>query len=185
MNKYFLLLLLSIASTGFSQTPCDSIQRIGYADSEYIISHLPDYKKIETELKTHATQLENQLKAKYEEYQVKVKAIRDFPPGTPEAVKNNEIREINLLQENIERFKEEAQSSMQKKTSDLMQPIYKRIGKAIEDVAKEKGYSFIISSQVINGGGDILLFASEKENISDLVLKKLGVSLQPNKVAGK
>jgi len=30
-----------------------------------------------------------------------------------------------------------------RKLPDLMDPIYKKIGKAIEDVAKENGFSFI------------------------------------------
>jgi len=59
-----------------------------------------------------------------------------------------------------------------------MDPIYKKIGKAIEEVAKENGFTFIINPQLSNGG-DILLFSDEKFNISDLVLKKLGVTPAP------
>jgi outer membrane protein len=78
----------------------------------------------------------------------------------------------------MQKFQQDAQSSYQKKQTDLMDPIYKKIGKAIEEVAKENAFTFIINPQLANGG-DILLFSDEKFNISDLVLKKLGVTPVP------
>jgi outer membrane protein len=48
------------------------------------------------------------------------------------------------------------------------------VGKAIEEVAIENGFAYIINPQMM-GGGDVLLYTNEKYNISDLVLKKLGV----------
>ena len=59
-----------------------------------------------------------------------------------------------------------------------MNPVFTKVGKAIEDVAKEQGYSFILNPQLI-GGGDILLYSDEKYDVSDLVLKKMGITPQP------
>ena len=56
-----------------------------------------------------------------------------------------------------------------------MQPVYTKVGKAIEDVAKEQGFAFIINPQT-TAGDDILLFSDEKFDISNSVLKKLGVT---------
>jgi outer membrane protein len=150
-------------------------QKIGYAESDYILSQLPEFKKIESELKTHGAQLENQMKAKYDDYQAKLKAYQGMPATTPDAIKADKERELAALQENMQKFQQDAQSSFQKKQADLMDPIYKKIGKAIEEVAKENAFTFIINPQVANGG-DILLYSDEKFNISDLVLKKLGVT---------
>lgn len=83
-----------------------------------------------------------------------------------------------MLQENIQKFQQDAQTSLQKKQNDLMDPVFKKVGKAIEDVAKENGYSFIINPQIM-GGGDVLLYSDEKFNISNLVLKKMGITVQP------
>ena len=56
-----------------------------------------------------------------------------------------------------------------------MEPVFTRVGKAIEETAKENGFSFIINPQLLQGG-DILLYSDEKYDISPLVLKKLGVT---------
>ena len=65
---------------------------------------------------------------------------------------------------------------MQKKQTDLRNPIFVKVGEAIEKVALENGFSYIINPQMI-GGSDILLFTDEKCNISDLVLKDLGIDV--------
>ncbi|MBS1951973.1 MAG: Outer membrane protein H precursor [Cytophagales bacterium] len=150
-------------------------QKIGYADTDYIMSQMPAVKTIESELKTHSAQLDNQLKAKYEDIQTKYKAYQGMPATTPEAIKADKERELTSLQENFQKFQQEAQSSLQKKQAELLDPIYKKIGAATEEVAKENGYSFIINPHLTNGG-DVLLYTDEKFNISDLVLKKMGIT---------
>ncbi len=174
MRTLFLLLFCVFAVSAQAQ----ETQKIGYADWEYIFSQLPEFKQIDNELKTHGTQLENQLKAKYADYETKVKAYQGMPATTPDAIKADKERELAGLQESIQKFQQDAQTSLQNKQTALMDPVFKKVGKAIEDVAKENGYAFIMAPQVM-GGGDILLYSDEKYNVSVLVLKKLGVTPQP------
>ena len=65
---------------------------------------------------------------------------------------------------------------MQKKQNELIDPIFTKVGKAIEQVALENGYAYILNPQMV-GGGDVLLFSNERYNISKLVLKKLGIDV--------
>jgi len=176
MRTLFILLFGFAASAAQAQTT--PTQKIGYADWDYIFGQLPDYKQIDNELKTHGTQLENQLKAKYTEYQAKLNAYNGMPATTPEAIKKDKEGELAQLQESIQKFQQDAQTSIQKKQSDLMVPVFSKVGKAIEAVAKENGFTFIINAQV-SGGLDVLLYSDEKYNISDLVLKKLGITPAP------
>lgn len=174
MRTLFLLLFCVFAVSAQAQ----ETQKIGYADWEYIFSQLPEFKQIDSELKTHGTQLENQLKAKYSDYETKVKAYQSMPATTPDAIKADKERELQGLQESIQKFQQDAQTSLQNKQTALMDPVFKKVGKAIEDVAKENGYAFIMAPQVMNGG-DVLLYSDEKYDISNLVLKKLGVTPKP------
>lgn len=155
-------------------------QKIGYAEWDYIFSQLPDYKRIEAELKTHVTQLENQLKAKIQDYENKLKAYQGMPATTPDAIRADRERELTQMQESITKFQQDAETSSRKKQNDLMEPVYTRVGKAISDVAKENDYTFIINPQTVQGA-DILLYSDEKFNISDMVLKKMGVTPVPPK----
>jgi len=128
MRTLLVALFCGLIFTANAQTT----QKIGYAESDYILSQLPEFKKIESELKTHGAQLENQMKAKYDDYQAKLKAYQGMPATTPDAIKADKERELAALQENMQKFQQDANSSFQKKQADLMDPIYKKIGKAIE-----------------------------------------------------
>jgi len=177
MRTLIIFLLGFVALTAHAQT--SPPQKIGHADWDYIFSQMPEAKQIENELKTHGTQLDNQLKAKYSEYQAKVNAYQGLPATTPDAIKKDKEAEITQLQESIQKFQQEAQSSLQKKQTDLMAPVFTKVGKAIEAVAKENGYTYILAPQIIGGGGDIILYEDDQYNISTLVLKKLGITPAP------
>lgn len=157
------------------QTP-QLLQKIGHADWDYIFGRLPEYKKIESELKAFEVQLQSQLRIKGQELENKFKVFQALPADTPDAIKRDKEMELAYLEENIQKFRQEAQISLQKKQADLLNPVFARVGKAIEEVAVEGGYSYIINPKMI-GGGDVLLFADAKNDISNLVLTKLGITI--------
>lgn len=178
MRTVFIFLLTVISAATFAQTNTQTtpvVQKIGYADWDYIFSQMPEYKQIESEVKTHGDQLQAQLKAKYSEYETKLKAYQASAATMVDAVRRDKETELTQLQENIQKFQQDAQASLQKKQTDLMEPVFGKVGKAIESVAKENGYSFIINPQLV-GGGDVLLYNDEKYDISLLVLKKMGIT---------
>ncbi len=148
--------------------------KIGYADVDYILSQMPESKQVESELQAHNTQLQNQLQAKYQEYQQKLQAYQQGAANMVDAVRTEKETELAQLEQRIQKFQQDAQTSMQKKTGTLMEPLYAKIGSNIEAVAKENGYSHILNGQV--GGIDVVLYADEKFDVSDVVLKKMGIT---------
>jgi outer membrane protein len=56
--------------------------------------------------------------------------------------------------------------------------LYEKIQTAIDEVAKANGYTHIFNSQ-LDVGVSILLYAREEDDISDLVLKQLGITPPP------
>lgn len=174
MRTPLILLFIAFAVSAVAQTQ-PAVQKIGYADWDYIFSQMPEYKQIDSQLKTHGDQLQAQLKAKYAEYESKVKTYQALPATTPDAIRKDKEGELQQLQENIQKFQQDAQTSLQQKQNQLMEPVFAKVSKAIEEVAKENGYSFIINPQLV-GGGDVLLYNDEKYDISSMVLKKMGIT---------
>jgi outer membrane protein len=176
-----LLLLIfcgCITLTATAQAPVT--QKTGYADWQYIFQQLPEFKQINDQLTTHTTQLENQYKAKMQEFDTKVKAYQANAPTMNEVVRKSTETELNQMNENLQKFQQDAQTNIQSKQATLMEPVITKVGKAVDDVAKENGYDFILAPQIAaQGGGDILLYSNDKYDISNLVLKKLGVTPKP------
>jgi outer membrane protein len=177
MRKLALLFVLAIATiTTQAQNPTAST-KIGYADVDYIFSQMPEAKQIDTELKSTQTQLKNQIDSKTQEFQKKLADYQANLNTMLDAVRQNTERELTMLQENLQKLQQDAQTTIQNKQAQMMEPVYKKVGKAIEDVAKENGYTFILNQQI--GGLDVILYGDENSDVSDLVLKKLGVTPKP------
>jgi outer membrane protein len=173
--KTVLVLFFTILTAGaFAQTD-EHVQKLGYADWEAIFNQMPDAKQVENSLKIHSDQLKAQLDAKYKEYETKVKAYQAGAATMLEPVRKDKETELTQLQENITKFQQDAQTSLQKKQTDLMEPVFAKVAKAIDAVAKENGYTYIFTAKTL-GGDDILLYSDEKYNVSTLVLKKMGVT---------
>ncbi|MCC9168663.1 OmpH family outer membrane protein [Pontibacter harenae] len=169
MNKIKTLvvafLLMSFAS--FAQTEGQPV-KIGYTNVEYILLQLPESRQIESELKTTSTQLENQLKNKYAEYEAKLKAYEQGAAAMDKVVRDDKEKELMNLNNSIQEFQRNAQASLQQKEKSLVDPVIAKIDKAIKDVAKENNYTYVFSNQA-------LLAGPEEGDISPLVLRKLGV----------
>jgi outer membrane protein len=174
MKKVVVIIaIISAAFASQAQTPV----KMGYADIEYIISQMPEAKQIDAELKSTQTQLRNQLDTKAKEFQTKLADYQANQGTMLEAVRANTERELQMLQSNLEKLQQDAQTTIQNKQTQLLQPVYDKVEKAIAEVAKENGFTFILSNQI--GGLNVVLYADEKAEVSDLVLKKLGVTPKP------
>jgi outer membrane protein len=175
MRTFVFLLAMGFCSF-LSHAQTASI-KIGYADVDYIFSQMPESKQIDTELKSLQNQLRNQIETKASEFQKKYQDYNQNLNNMLDAVRVNTERELQQLQQNLQKLQEDAQTTIQNKNTQLMEPVYKKMGKAIEDTAKENGFHMILSQQL--GGLDVILYADESADVSDLVLKKMGVTPKP------
>lgn len=174
MKKIVLLFAFALI-VAFSQAQTST--KIGFADVEYIFSQMPEAKQIEAELQTLQTQLKKQYDGKVAEFQKKLQEYQAFGTTVPDAVRQNTERELQQLQQNIQKLEQDSQENLQRKQVQLMEPVYTKVGKAIEEVAKEQSFNMVVNNQI--SGLDVVLYADDKSDISDLVLKKMGITPQP------
>jgi outer membrane protein len=173
--KKIVIALSVLLIPGLMSSYAQSNLKIGYTNPDYILSLLPEAKQIEADLTAYSKQLESQLQSKMEEFQTKLSDYQQKVSSgqmIPEVQRDKET-ELNGLRESIEKFQRDADASLQKKQVQLLQPAYDKIQNAINDVADENGYTHVFSSDA--GAFAILLYANDESNITDLVLKKLGI----------
>ncbi|MEQ9425449.1 MAG: OmpH family outer membrane protein [Cyclobacteriaceae bacterium] len=166
-------LMLTTLSSAIAQD-----QKIGYTNIDYILAMMPESKQIQAELDSYEKQLNNQLQAKITDFQAKGQAYQSLPASTSEVIRKDKENELVNLQTSIESFQQEASNSLVEKRGELLQPAYDKIQGTIEEVANENGYTHIFSTDA--GSGFVLLWAREEDNISNLILKKLGITPPEN-----
>ena len=174
-NVRIVAILFAMVLAGVS-AKAQTQMKVGYTNVDYVLSQLPDSKQIESDLKTYRTQLENQLQAKYKDFQGKAEAYQKDGAGMSDVIKQDKEKELQNLQNSIREFEQNAETSLQKKQQTLLAPVLEKIQKAIKEVAKDSGYTYVFNSDAGFGTTPILLHAPEEDNISDLVLKKMGVT---------
>jgi outer membrane protein len=167
------LVLLAVFGLITFASQAQTATKVGYADVDYIFSQMPEAKQIEAELKSMEAQLKGQIEAKIKKFQTELADYQKNGAAMIDAVRQNTERELTQQQQNIEKLQQDAQTTIQNKNTQMMTPVYDKVGKAIEAVAKENGFSFILNQQI---GG---LYGDDKMDISDLVLKHMGVTIAP------
>lgn len=172
----FILAFLVVALSAEAQ---DIGLKIGYTNAEFILGNMPEAKEIESELKDYEKQLSTQLESKATEFQAKAEDFQRNVENMIPEVRNDKQRELQNLQQSIEKFRVDAQTSLQRKQGELLQPAYDKIQEAIDFVAKANGYTHIFNSGQPEVGLNILLYGRDEDNISDLVLKQLGIEPPP------
>ncbi len=148
--------------------------KIGFTSVEYVLSQMPESKQIESDLKTYGTQLEAQLKTKTTEYQTKLEAYNKAGGTMTAVVKADTEKELTRLGQSIQEFQQTAQQSMQQKQQTLLRPVLDKIQKNIDAVATENGYTYVLNSD--SGSNPILLHGPKDGDISDIILKKMGIT---------
>ena len=148
--------------------------KIGYTNAEYLLGLLPEAKQIEADLTAYEKQLQNQLQAKYAALQQKIADYQANESSYNDLIKSDKQNEITSLQQSLQKFQANAEQSMMKKRNDLLEPAVEKIGNAIKEVSEENNYTHVFSAG--SPGFDVLLYAREEDDISNLILKKLGVT---------
>lgn len=144
--------------------------KIGYTSVYYVLSVSPRAKEIESDLKARNTQLEKELQKKMSDFEEKYTAFQRGQNTMSETIKADKYNELKNLESSIKEFQKNAETEMSTKREELVAPELEKISKAIKEVAAENGYTYIL-----NGDPQIMIYGSESFDITDLVLKKLGI----------
>ena len=141
--------------------------KLGHVDSQSILLILPERKAAEEKMKKEAEQLQKQLQTMNAELEKKIAEFQQNEKTYSEAVKETNYKSIVDLQKRVQEFEVKAQQEMQKTEGNLLQPMIDKVQKAIQDVAKENGFTYIFDVTA-------LLHASG-EDITPLIKKKLSL----------
>ncbi len=166
--------LLTAGTLAATSAQAQAPLKIGYTDVQYVLAQMPESKQIESDLKAYNTQLEAQLKSKYADYQAKGEAYQKGEATMTDVVKADKQKELQTLQQSIQEFQQSAQQSLQQKQQTLLKPALDKLQKNIDLVADENGFTYVFNSD--GGGSPLLLHAPKEGDISDLVLKKMGIT---------
>ena len=137
MKKLFLLVMLCAPMTLMAQ-------KFGHLDSQALTQSLPEAIKVQSELEAQGKIYENALKEMQDELQKKADDY-DKQKSTMNDTKKAETE--NQLQEMYTKIQQTAQDNQQafnKMQQEKLGPILQKVRNAIETVAKNGGYVYVM-----------------------------------------
>ena len=170
MKKTIVVLLAFCVSLTVSLNAQTKL-KLGHMNSGEVMKVMPGIDTIQTNLMTFQNQLKNEYEQMMMEYQKKAEVIQNTGATMPPAVLQIRTQELKDLETRITEFAKGAEEDVQDRYTELLQPFQERLLNAINDIAKEHGYTYIFDSTQ----GGALLYSENSDDISPLVKKKLGI----------
>ena len=180
MKKYAFILTALFFAAGSVFAQEQKPQKIGTLNMEYVLSSMPEIKSIQSTLSGLQTQLQKQGEAKQGQYQQKVVKYQSEGQTMTIGDRQQLEREIATLEEELQSFSTSAQTKLETKQAELMGPINKRVGEALEALVAEQNFTHVFNVGVPQAGLEILYYVDPAYDVSNLVLKKMGIEPPAN-----
>ena len=169
MKKFFLLLTCSLFLAGFAHA-----QKYAIIDTKYILDKMPEYQTAQKQLDDIAKgwqkeidDMQDELDTMYKNYDAEQVMLSDDLKKKREDqlfVKEKAVRDLQRQRFGFE-------GDLFKKRQELIQPIQNKVYNAVQKLAVQRGYDFILDKSE----GITVIFADPKLEKSDDVLKELGI----------
>lgn len=135
-------------------------QKIGYVAVDQIVDQMPETKAAISTITAYQKQFVDQLTTMNNELQSKSQAYQAQRATMTDAIRTSKEGELSDLQKRFQDYQNTAQQQVQAKQAEIGKPIIEKVRGAVAQVAKEKGYTYVINSSqtdlVVSPPGDDL-----------------------------
>ena len=167
--KKFLLILVAVMSVAFQA----NAQKVGYIDTEKILSSIPAYKSAQQQLESLSNQYQSAIESEYAKVETLYNRYQQQKSNlTAQArqIKENEIIQKEQAVKELQKEYFGAEGAMQQHSSRLLDPIKEKVDEAIAKVAQKGGYMVILDLASMQG----VAFSDPAYDLSGEVIKVLG-----------
>jgi outer membrane protein len=168
--KKLILAVVCIAMLSFA----GNAQRYAVIDSKYILDKLPEYKDAQTRLDQFSVMWQQEIDQKQAAMD---KMVKDFEaeqvmlPDNLRKKREDEIFNKEKELRDLQRKRYGFEGDLFKKRQELIKPIQDKVYNAVQKLAVEKQYDFILDKSE----GITVIFADPKLDKSEEILRSLGV----------
>lgn len=145
--------------------------KLGHVDFGKVIEQMPGQDTVKKAMERYSKTLRDQLQTMQTELETKYTDYLNNQATLSAIIKQTKEKEISDLQDRIQAFQQQASQDLQDQETKLTTPFIEKAKKAISDVAKENGFTYIFNN--VEG---FMLYTDGGEDVTPLVKKKLGIT---------
>lgn len=178
MNKFKLFLI--VAFVVFSSNAAIG-QKTGYIDINTLIQIMPDAGRIDSIMdKFQQDSLSEEFATLVRDYKYRDSILGSKDTLTmPASVKAQHQQTLQNVAYQINNWQTISQQYYQAKQNQLLEPVYRKVMKAVQDIAKEKGYSYVYDKSVLivgPTGDDLLPAVAQRLNVKIPTQVPIGIN---------
>lgn len=171
MKKAVLAFFLLVGMVNFGLS-----QRYAYVDTDYILGSMPEYSQAQQELDNLSVSWQKEIEMLFSDVDKKrkdyeVEAI--LLPAEIKKQREKEIADAELAAKEMQKRRFGIGGDLFSKREELIKPIQDKIFEAIQQIASDRNYAFVFDK----ANQSNLLYADPKYDISDQVLRKMGIKI--------
>ena len=164
-----LVTIVLVAAGLMAATQVNAQTKFGYISVQELVVTMPEYKKADTTLGEYQVALNEQYAERVKDFNMRDSLLnsRDTAKYT-RAQLEVKRSDLNKTLVELQQWNQRAQQLYQTKEDETMRPILDKARKAIQDVAKENGYTYVFPKEQ-------LLVSPPADDLMALVKKKLNL----------
>lgn len=167
--------IILIVGIVFGMNVITFAQRIGYVDTDYILSKIPEYKAAQVELDNFSARWQKEIEAKYVEIDKMYRAYEAEQILLTEEMSAKRKKDILTKEQDVKELQKKRfgiDGELFKKRQALIKPLQDKVYTSIKAVARKSSYSIIFDK----AGGLTMLYSNPRLDKSNAVLKHMGYS---------
>lgn len=167
--KFILVAAVIVLSSGAAMA-----QKTGYIDVNVVIQIMPDAQRIDSMMnKFEQDSLNSQFANLVRDYKYRDSILSSKDTATmPPSVKLQHQNTLQNVAYQIQNWQSISGQYYQAKQNQLLEPVYRKVMKAVQDVAKEKGYTYVYDKSV-------LIIGPTADDLLPAVAQKLNIKVPP------
>lgn len=173
MKQFLTILFISAGIFGFSTKT--NAQKIGYISADEIIQLMPEAATVQQQLDQYQQSLYQNAQEKQNALNEAIQKFVKDSATMSASLKEVKRSDLQKQSQELAGENQRIQNEFEQKRQELSAPIQKKLQDAIEAVAKENGYTYVMPREA-------LIVMPPANDIAPLVIKKLGLK-EPSKTA--
>jgi outer membrane protein len=167
------IIAIFVLAAGLVSGTVQAQNKFGFIRVDEMVSLMPELKRIDTLLSSYQNdslpRTYNYLLGQYQYYD---SIANDSSAKQTGVVRQQAASQRAEFLAELQGWQNTAQQLIEAKQNQLLQPVYDKVLKAIDDVAKEKGYTYVFNRES-------LLIGPPADNLLQQVADKLKVKVPP------
>lgn len=154
-------------------------QKTGYISLDQVIGIMPEVARIDSLMqKYQADTINTEFASLVEQYNYKDSILtKTDTTKMPTALRKQYRSDLEGIAYQVQNWQAISQQAYQAKQGTLLQPVYAKVLAAIQNVSREKGYTYVYDKSV-------LVIAPNGDDLLPAVAQKLGIKLPANVQVG-